>query len=791
MSTKISKDEISEQSNKSFVTSYEFKSPYDSWKSVKEFYNHMIKQHTSKRFYSEVFKFNHLKFYIDYECKRDNDDLPDDVEIIEEFCNNIIELFKSNGIDIDYEDIVALSASDYEKISFHFIVNGHVFSRSSILNLAKQFQVPEFLDNEIDFSVYKKDNSVQNFRLLYNRKNTKNDIHRVIGYYNQDTQEIEHKLSYDIFKASIISVYNKTDVTVHDEIEKSPKTELSIETKTNDNENTNNKVNIDNLSDEQKVKLDKLIEDHCPGFQINGLWNSYQNTYLLEREIDDVECLIHKKAHKAVNNNNYLMIFADTLNVVVGCCKNSSDSKEFIKIGFLGHEKLPWFDTMAELLEFYNHYTFKSKQTPQFKHFVNNLTDVCKYNIDRAVFIVKNNNGITLRSQASMVLTHFQSFYIEGVFTPAKELRSFPIIKESVFRPTTNMYFKPVIEYRKDKSYNIFQGFKVLSKTDSNDYDKISPIINHIKNVLTSSNKEQFDWFIKYLYNMYYHPEVRMSKMLIMVSPQGTGKTAFTQFMIEKVFGVNSAIETSLFHVIGRFSDCRMNKTLISINELDSEDGKKSVTNKLKSLVSENYQTIEIKGLPTFTMENYANIWLTSNNITGIHLDKDDRRGIALDIDPKPRSQQYFNELFKCFNQEDSAQLFVNWLYDYAHELKINCMNQNERPVSKTYNRIVGNSKSIIEEFIDNILDINKITEETDISDINENTPEFFFDDKVMIFKKTYLYEMYIQYCEEIKAKPTLRRYLFDYCNEHFETANSPKKVIRDGYLINRINTLN
>ncbi|CAB4446703.1 unnamed protein product [Rhizophagus irregularis] len=150
-----------------------------------------------------------------------------------------------------------------------------------------------------------------------------------------------------------------------------------------------------------------------------------------------------------------------------------------------------------------------------------------------------------------------------------------------------------------------------------------------------------------------------------MRSPPRCGKNILTDFIGEHILGRENFLSTTrLEDVMGRFNAAVRAKKLIILNECDMS-GKEwhGANNRLKSLITEPYISIEEKGIDVKIIDDFASYMILSNHAMPIRIEMGNERFVALNVSAKYKgNREYFSSLIKVLENPDTAGSFMSYL---------------------------------------------------------------------------------------------------------------------------------
>lgn len=112
--------------------------------------------------------------------------------------------------------------------------------------------------------------------------------------------------------------------------------------------------------------------------------------------------------------------------------------------------------------------------------------------------------------------------------------------------------------------------------------------------------------------------------LLITSSQQGVGKSTLAR-LLEKLVGKQNAGPVQTRDLKSNFDGAIINKLVATIDEV-YEAGNFGLADKMKSYITEDEISVNLKGLPEFKAENYTRWVLFSNNPAPLPLEENDRR---------------------------------------------------------------------------------------------------------------------------------------------------------------------
>lgn len=171
---------------------------------------------------------------------------------------------------------------------------------------------------------------------------------------------------------------------------------------------------------------------------------------------------------------------------------------------------------------------------------------------------------------------------------------------------------------------------------------------------------EEADYLCNWLAHVIQKPGVKIMCAVVLVGPQGTGKTAVSQIMTS-ILGTRNVAVVSTSEVKSDFNEWLRCRQLIVVEEIMAL-GRREIMNNLKPLITQRYVTINKKYQRPYEIENAANFMFLSNSVDALLLEQSDRRYFVVSSDSSPQPPAYYSALFAWM--EANTGVILNWLLD-------------------------------------------------------------------------------------------------------------------------------
>jgi hypothetical protein len=232
--------------------------------------------------------------------------------------------------------------------------------------------------------------------------------------------------------------------------------------------------------------------------------------------------------------------------------------------------------------------------------------------------------------------------------------------------------------------FNTWEKFDVEKLIDEgvDESTEIEAILYHIK-VLCNFDERAYDYFLKWLAQIVQNPATPCGTMPILISDEGGGKGTLLK-LLRYLLGELYVASTSdpLKEVFDKFSNMRMNKLVICINEATIADTRK-IKEKLKDAIDAPTYNHENKNMNPMTLRNVNRFIGFSNNYNSFPVSTGDRRIFILRCSDKYcKDKEYFDNLYKHMNNDSVRVGFFNYLMNLDIS-KVDWI--NDRPVTEIY----------------------------------------------------------------------------------------------------------
>jgi len=276
--------------------------------------------------------------------------------------------------------------------------------------------------------------------------------------------------------------------------------------------------------------------------------------------------------------------------------------------------------------------------------------------------------------------TDFKNFY-SNQFVPV-EARHVPLGTFWFNNPDRRQYkgitFMPGESSPYKGNYNLWGGFSVdairSNSENPHNIEAFSWFYDHICQNIANGDDLTASYVIGWMADLVQYPRKRLGVSLVLRSDaQGTGKGLFAR-ILGHLFGKHYLHITNPRHLTGNFNAHLIDCLLLFADEAFWA-GDKSSEGALKTLITEEFRAVEIKGKDVFQTRNFTRLLIASNKSWVVPSELHDRRFVILDVNPRrARDTKYFGSMIK--QMENGGYEALLW---YLMNLKIdidlrNCM---------------------------------------------------------------------------------------------------------------------
>ena len=291
-----------------------------------------------------------------------------------------------------------------------------------------------------------------------------------------------------------------------------------------------------------------------------------------------------------------------------------------------------------------------------------------------------------------------------GYYFEAKKKKTINAYQIFCAGKNKNFFMRRQIKFYSDNPefFSIFYGYQ-YSPLKEIEMPIIQPFLNHIHDIIADNNDELYEYILNWVSYIIQNINGKTETALVLTGKEGTGKNTFTDSICHLLKGYSEDNINKIDQIVGSYNSLLENKKLIICNELSSADNNQFIDfDTLKSVITEKTIIISEKYQPSRPAENVVNLIFLSNHDCPVRLYQGDRRYVVSETSSARKDDfAYFKALNELFRNEK----FYPNLFTYFWTRDISQWNSRILPQTAARTRLIDNSKSAYELFIEENLD--------------------------------------------------------------------------------------
>ena len=347
------------------------------------------------------------------------------------------------------------------------------------------------------------------------------------------------------------------------------------------------------------------------------------------------KCLIAGRKHSS--NNAYVLLYKDSKKAMY-CCHNS-DCKTKAKIDLeIKFGEKPSCEEF-EQFDIYKAKYMTSKELSLGENIIILKPYICKYfsKIGGEEVLYVERKGDNYKFRTSKVMNELLCQMISykrprsyGEISLAKIIMNYidiHIYDKYTFNPTKldlgkrvmNLYTGLTLKY--DKDFVIHQ-------------ESVEIFCEHIRTIWCKDNEVIFQYIIRW-FSRILQTKQKNGVCIVLRSNQGTGKGIVMEIMNDIIGDKYYCGIHNIEDIIGRFTNPKIQHSLLAYLDEVSYGGSRKEDNKLKLFITEKTHRLEEKFKGVVNTPSYTNCVISSNNKYTTRYEPGDRRKLILDVDNK------------------------------------------------------------------------------------------------------------------------------------------------------------
>jgi phage/plasmid-associated DNA primase len=203
------------------------------------------------------------------------------------------------------------------------------------------------------------------------------------------------------------------------------------------------------------------------------------------------------------------------------------------------------------------------------------------------------------------------------------------------------------------------------------------PVLDHILRVWCKGDVVSAEWVLDWMAHLVQFPWIRMCSAIVLRGSPGAGKGCIVE-LLARVIGMQYyyQVKDAKSSIFSRFTPSGWEKVLLLFLDECSWGGSFSEAGAIKKMISENMKDVENKFGARFSINNYMNCIMASNEKWIVPAGVTSRRFLCLDLDNSyagPKTSPYFEPVLAV-----PTEAFANFL----HNRDVSKFNSREVPVT-------------------------------------------------------------------------------------------------------------
>ena len=276
-----------------------------------------------------------------------------------------------------------------------------------------------------------------------------------------------------------------------------------------------------------------------------------------------------------------------------------------------------------------------------------------------------------------------------------------------------------------DGQFNIWKGLDYLNTGDC-DINQVQHVLDHIRNIWADGDEKKYNYLIGWFAKILQTPWDKNGICIVLKSIPGVGKTSIID-LFNKIIGSKYSISLSNMKLIlGDFNGDAEGKLLVNLNETGMWYDKK-MSGAFKEFITDAKITINEKNIKSYTIDNYANCIITTNEDHIVGVSAKDRRFNIIECSDKLYDDEYYEKL-----RDTNIQELANYFYN----VDISNYNPRKYEKSKLFEEQQQLSFNSVELFVKDMIE-------------GDVYSPWYDEDAVIDWEdKTELYTLYTQNCQ-------------------------------------------
>ena len=183
-----------------------------------------------------------------------------------------------------------------------------------------------------------------------------------------------------------------------------------------------------------------------------------------------------------------------------------------------------------------------------------------------------------------------------------------------------------------DNYLNLWRGFAVEPKEGD-----VGTFTGFVFDVICRGDCEKFEWLLDWIAHIFQFPGEKPGTAVVIYGAEGTGKNTLTKALSKLIYQANFTHMINPKHFMSNFNSYLLNSLVCVLNEA-VWSGNHQEANLLKGLVTEDFISVEMKGIDSFNARNCARIIIMTNNTWAVPAGHQSRRYFVAEISDRRKN---------------------------------------------------------------------------------------------------------------------------------------------------------
>jgi len=278
-------------------------------------------------------------------------------------------------------------------------------------------------------------------------------------------------------------------------------------------------------------------------------------------------------------------------------------------------------------------------------------------------------------------------------------LKKYKVAKEWIEweqrRETKGITFAPGKELFHDSKLNTWQGWRVEPQKGPIKFWE--DLLDYL---FTGTDKAYRNWFEQWCFYPIKYPGTKLLTASAFWSHEkGIGKSA-VGFTLGKIYGEGyEEIDQKILE--SDFNGWAVNKQFVMIDDVSSHDSR-AKADMLKKFIVQERITVNIKYVPTYSLPDCCNLFLTSNRPNAYYIEEGDRRFFVHEVTAPKKPMQWYKDYHNWVRGPGASAL----LYYILNDFKFTNFDPVEPPpFTEAKNEMIENARTEIELWLTELRD--------------------------------------------------------------------------------------